>query len=50
MIGPLIAGYAADITGGFDIPVLIAAISALTGGILIYIIKVGEKTCRYLTL
>ncbi len=43
MIGPLIAGYAADITGGFDIPVLIAAISALTGGILIYIIKVGEK-------
>lgn len=43
MIGPLIAGYMADITGGFDIPVLMAAFSAAVGGILIYIIKKGEK-------
>ena len=43
MIGPLIAGYLADRTGGFDIPVLMAASAALLGGSLIYIIKIGGK-------
>jgi len=43
MIGPLVAGYLADITGGFDIPVIMASFAALTGGALIYIIKIGEK-------
>ena len=43
MLGPFIAGYAADITGGFRIPVLGAATCTALGGIIILIIKKGEK-------
>jgi len=43
MIGPFIAGYAADVTGGFRIPVMGAALCTALGGIIIFIIKQGEK-------
>lgn len=43
MIGPLIGGYIADKTGGFDIPVLMAAAAVAIGGLLIIIIKKGER-------
>jgi len=46
MIGPIVAGYVADKTGGFDIPVLLASLSALFGGILIYLIKLGDKNAN----
>ena len=42
MIGPLIAGYIADNTGGFDLPVLLAASAAAIGGLITFIIKKGE--------
>jgi len=41
MAGPLMAGYIADMTGGFQIPVLMAAFAAALGGILIIFIKKG---------
>lgn len=41
IIGPVVAGYAADMTGGFHIPVLIASFAAAAGGMLIYIVKKG---------
>lgn len=41
--GPLIAGYIADRTGDFKIPVLLAASAVALGGLLTYIIKIGEK-------
>ncbi|MGD9808629.1 MAG: YbfB/YjiJ family MFS transporter [Deferribacterales bacterium] len=42
MIGPLIAGYIAYSTGGFDLPVLMAASAAALGGLITFIIKKGE--------
>jgi MFS family permease len=42
MIGPLIAGCIADSTGGFDLPVLMAASAAALGGLITFIIKKGE--------
>jgi predicted MFS family arabinose efflux permease len=39
MAGPLAAGYLADITGGFEKPVLMAAAFAAAGGIIIIILK-----------
>ncbi|PLX66444.1 MAG: hypothetical protein C0602_12365 [Denitrovibrio sp.] len=42
IIGPLVAGYAADITGGFQIPVMIASFAAAAGGFLIYLVKKGN--------
>lgn len=41
--GPLIAGYMADKTGGFDIPVLMASAATAAGGVLIYILKKGDR-------
>lgn len=42
MIGPLIAGYIADRTNGFDLPVLMAAAAVAIAGGMTYIIKKGE--------
>jgi MFS family permease len=42
MAGPIIAGWISDKTGGFDIPVLMAAGAAALGGAITYIIKKGE--------
>jgi len=42
MIGPIIAGYIADKTGEFNLPVLLASGAAALGGIITLIIKKGE--------
>lgn len=43
MAGPVIAGYMADMTGSFKLPVLTASMAAAAGGVLIYIVKRGES-------
>ncbi len=42
VIGPVVAGWISDFSGGFDLPVLLAAAMILLGGIIILINK-GEK-------
>ncbi|MBF0286171.1 MAG: YbfB/YjiJ family MFS transporter [SAR324 cluster bacterium] len=42
VLGPLSAGWLSDVSGGFDLPVLLAAAMILLGGIIILINK-GEK-------
>jgi len=43
MTGPVLAGYMSDISGGFETSVLMASTATAMGGLLIYIVKKGEK-------